>query len=55
MCRRCGLGIPVEASVIETWASHITETFEYSDVHHTVELTGTCPDCQIVARANEAS
>lgn len=45
LCRECGLGTPVDATLIETWAATVARTSGYTDVHHTVELTGTCPDC----------
>lgn len=45
LCRHCGLGLPVDASPIETWAAQMAESSGYADVQHTVELTGTCPDC----------
>jgi Fur family ferric uptake transcriptional regulator len=45
LCRHCGLGLPVDATLVESWAARITETAGYTDVHHTVELTGTCPTC----------
>jgi Fur family ferric uptake transcriptional regulator len=37
--------MPVDATLIESWAAQITEASGYTDVQHTVELTGTCPDC----------
>jgi Fur family ferric uptake transcriptional regulator len=45
LCRYCGLGLPVDSSLIESWAARITESSGYADVRHTVELTGTCPNC----------
>ncbi|WP_327293485.1 hypothetical protein [Streptomyces sp. NBC_01198] len=42
----CGLGLPVDAGPIERWAAAIAESSGYRDVGHTVELTGTCPDCR---------
>jgi Fur family ferric uptake transcriptional regulator len=45
LCRHCGLGLPVDAALVESWAALIAESSGYADVQHTVELTGTCPDC----------
>lgn len=45
LCRICGQGTPVDTEVVEAWAARIAESSGYADVHHTVELTGTCPDC----------
>ncbi|QIQ01012.1 Fur family transcriptional regulator [Streptomyces liangshanensis] len=50
LCRHCGLGVPVDAVLVEAWAARITETCGYADVQHTVELTGTCPDCRTGVR-----
>lgn len=46
LCRACGQGVPVDAGAVETWAAAIAESSGYADVRHTVELTGTCPDCR---------
>jgi Fur family transcriptional regulator, ferric uptake regulator len=45
LCRCCGQGRPVDAGPVEAWAAQVAESSGYADVHHTVELTGTCPDC----------
>ncbi|UWE10364.1 Fur family transcriptional regulator [Actinacidiphila bryophytorum] len=45
LCRICGLGMPVDSEAVEAWAARIAEASGYVDVQHTVELTGTCPDC----------
>lgn len=45
LCRSCGRGRPVDAGLVETWAAAVAESSGYADVQHTVELTGTCPDC----------
>jgi Fur family ferric uptake transcriptional regulator len=55
LCRHCGLGLPVDAALVEAWAARITETSGYADVQHTVELTGTCPDCLHNTRTDETT
>jgi Fur family ferric uptake transcriptional regulator len=50
LCRACGLGLPLDAAPIEEWATAVTGSSGYHDVSHTVELTGTCPDCHRVGR-----
>jgi Fur family ferric uptake transcriptional regulator len=55
LCRACGLGVPVDATLIESWAAQITESSGYADVHHTVELTGTCPDCLQTTHTDNAT
>lgn len=45
ICRQCGLSLPVDSTVVETWADQIAETSGFRRVQHTVELTGTCGTC----------
>ncbi|MFJ2441508.1 Fur family transcriptional regulator [Streptomyces sp. NPDC087658] len=45
LCRRCGLGTPVDSAVTESWAARIARSSGYADVQHTAELIGTCPAC----------
>jgi Fur family ferric uptake transcriptional regulator len=44
LCRVCGTGLPVDSSLVESWAAGISASSGFADVQHTVELTGTCPD-----------
>jgi Fur family ferric uptake transcriptional regulator len=53
LCRSCGLGLPVDATLVESWAAAISASSGYADVQHTVELTGTCPDCLRPEPAND--
>jgi Fur family ferric uptake transcriptional regulator len=55
LCRHCGFGVPVDAALIESWAAQITESSGYADVQHTVELTGTCPDCLGITRTDDTT
>ena len=55
LCRACGLGLPVDAGLVETWAAAIAESSGYSDVQHTVELTGTCPSCRSSGQTGDAT
>lgn len=45
LCRHCGRAENIEADVVEKWASAIGASFGYSDIEHTIELTGICADC----------
>jgi Fur family ferric uptake transcriptional regulator len=45
LCRVCGTGLPVDSALVESWAAGISASSGFADVRHTVELTGTCPDC----------
>jgi Fur family ferric uptake transcriptional regulator len=53
LCRSCGQGTPVDAGLVEAWAAATAESSGYAEVHHTVELTGICPDCLGKRRAAE--
>lgn len=45
VCRVCGRTTELDAQAVEAWAKAIAADQGYSDVEHTVELFGTCPDC----------
>jgi Fur family ferric uptake transcriptional regulator len=45
VCRSCGATVEVEGPTVERWASAVAERHGYTDVSHTVEVFGTCPDC----------
>ncbi|MET9358662.1 Fur family transcriptional regulator [Streptomyces sp. NPDC006617] len=45
VCRDCGLSAEVEASAVEGWAEKVGEVMGFTEVEHTVELTGICDRC----------
>lgn len=45
LCRSCGKAVEVEAPAVETWAARTAKDHGYTDVAHTVEIFGLCPDC----------
>jgi Fur family ferric uptake transcriptional regulator len=45
VCRSCGATVEVEGPAVEKWTRAIAANHGYSDVSHTLELFGTCPDC----------
>lgn len=45
VCRQCGTTVEVQAEPVEQWAASIGTSHGFSDVSHTVEIFGTCPDC----------
>jgi Fur family ferric uptake transcriptional regulator len=45
VCRQCGMAIEVEGPEVERWATRTGNKHGFSDVTHTVEVLGTCPDC----------
>jgi Fur family transcriptional regulator, ferric uptake regulator len=44
-CRNCGRSVEVEGKAVERWADQVAQQAGFSDVGHTVELFGLCPDC----------
>lgn len=45
VCRSCGATVEVSAGAVERWAAGVAATHGYSDVSHTVEVFGRCPEC----------
>lgn len=45
VCRRCGATVEIEAPTVERWASRAAEEHGYTDVEHTLEIYGLCPQC----------
>lgn len=46
VCRSCGRTVEVEGPAVERWADKIGAENDFSEVVHTVEIVGTCSDCQ---------
>lgn len=46
VCRHCGSAVEVSGREVEAWAAEVAEAHGFSDVSHTIELFGTCADCQ---------
>jgi Fur family transcriptional regulator, ferric uptake regulator len=44
-CRNCGRSVEVEGKAVERWAEQVAAEAGFTDVGHTVELFGLCPDC----------
>jgi Fur family transcriptional regulator, ferric uptake regulator len=44
-CRNCGRSVEVEGKAVERWADEVARQAGFSEVGHTVELFGLCPDC----------
>jgi Fur family ferric uptake transcriptional regulator len=55
LCRICGLGLTVDAEAVENWAGRLAESSGYAEVQHTLELTGTCPDCRGIGQQDDAT
>jgi len=50
VCRSCGAAVEVEAQAVEAWAEQVANAAGFSEVQHTVEITGLCPTCATVRR-----
>lgn len=44
-CRDCGRSVEVEGRAVEQWAEKVARENGFTEVGHTVELFGLCPDC----------
>ena len=43
VCRECGRSVEVSAPEVEKWASTVAAAAGYTDISHTVEVFGLCP------------
>lgn len=53
LCRNCGKAVEVEAPAVETWAARTAAEHGYTEVAHTVEIFGLCPDCTALKAAGK--
>jgi Fur family transcriptional regulator, ferric uptake regulator len=44
-CRNCQRSVEVEGRAVEQWAEKVAAEAGFTDVGHTVELFGLCPQC----------
>lgn len=45
VCRSCGLTVEVEGPTVEKWADSVSAEHGFTDVSHTLEIFGLCPNC----------
>jgi len=45
VCRACGKTVEVEGPAVESWADKVSIEHGFTDVSHTLEIFGFCPDC----------
>jgi Fur family ferric uptake transcriptional regulator len=45
VCRVCGRTIEIEGPTVERWAHKMAAEHGFTNVQHTLEVFGTCPDC----------
>ncbi len=46
VCRICGRTVEVEGPAVESWADKVSAEHGFRDVQHTLEIVGTCSNCQ---------
>jgi Fur family ferric uptake transcriptional regulator len=45
VCRSCGRTIEITGPAVESWANAVAQQHGYTDISHTLEVFGLCPDC----------
>lgn len=45
VCRDCGRTVEVEGPAVEAWAEQIAATHNFTNITHTVEISGRCASC----------
>ncbi len=45
VCRRCGGAIEIGGPAVEEWAEQLAALHGYTDISHTLEVFGLCPEC----------
>ena len=46
VCRDCGATVEVTGPTVETWAAAVAKAHGFTQVSHTVEVFGLCPQCR---------
>lgn len=44
VCRQCGRSVEVSGPEVEAWADRVAAQAGYTEISHTVELSGLCPE-----------
>ena len=50
VCRACGRTVEVEGPTVERWADRVAGEHGFTEVAHTLEIFGTCADCNQASR-----
>jgi len=51
VCRDCGRTVEVAGPAVERWSAAVAAQHDFTDVTHTAEVFGRCPDCRQAAQA----
>jgi Fur family ferric uptake transcriptional regulator len=46
ICRRCRRDEPLDTDVVEEWVAAVVRSTGFTEVEHTLELTGICDGCR---------
>jgi Fur family transcriptional regulator, ferric uptake regulator len=55
MCRSCGRVVEVAGPTVEAWTERVAAEHGFSDVGHSLEITGTCVECAAKRRHRPTS
>lgn len=47
VCRACGRTVEVRNAFVERWASEVGADHGFTEISHTLEVFGLCPDCSV--------
>jgi Fur family transcriptional regulator, ferric uptake regulator len=45
VCRACGRTVEIEGPAVERWAETVAAEHGFTEVEHTLEVFGVCPQC----------
>jgi Fur family ferric uptake transcriptional regulator len=45
VCRECRFTVEVEGPAVERWTESVSHTYGFTNVSHTLEIFGLCPNC----------
>jgi Fur family ferric uptake transcriptional regulator len=51
ICRQCGASKPVMAAAVESWCAHLATQHGFTEVTHSFEVFGICPQCSMPTAA----
>jgi Fur family ferric uptake transcriptional regulator len=46
ICRDCGKTVEIEAERVESWAEEVAKEHGFAQPSHTIDIFGTCSECQ---------
>lgn len=46
LCRDCSRAVEIDGPTVEAWALAVGAQHGFADIEHTIELYGTCQECQ---------